>query len=145
MDRGGRGEDHDPPNGWTLRSLFAYFQMRVDLLERQLRDAIKAADKATGIANEALTARFEAVNEFRALVEDRAGKFMPRDLWEQSTAEQRLRNDELTERVAALTGRVTEIEARSTSSGDTAVTFRSWIAIAISVTAVIAAVAIALT
>lgn len=84
------GETEQQPSGWTIDSLKAYFEQRLndrdDFLNRlaaerdkQVSLAFSAAAEAVRKAETAAEKRFDAVNEFRGQLADQARDFMPRN------------------------------------------------------------------
>lgn len=78
-----------PEHGWTVETLFEYFNARItdmDVRQQQRFDAqtkaidaaMAAADKATDKAQEAAKDKFESVNEFRGTLTDQNATFITR-------------------------------------------------------------------
>lgn len=60
----------EPPKGWTLDTLFYYFEKRIDATKDSANLALSASEKAIAKAEIASEKRFESVNEFRAALND---------------------------------------------------------------------------
>jgi len=65
-------------NEWTVKTLKAYVDMRINAADRAVVTALKTAEKATRKAEKASNKRFTAVNEFRQSLSDQTATFIPR-------------------------------------------------------------------
>lgn len=115
------GETADQPSGWTIDTLAAHvssmfreadrrYEQRFVAQEKAVADALAAQDKAVqtalmaakeavGKAEAATEKRFDAVNEFRAQLNDQAGRLMTRD-------ESLSRHNRTAEQIAELQARI---------------------------------------
>jgi hypothetical protein len=123
------GETGDVESGWTVDTLHAHVQQRMNSLQmllderyatqtkavesafsaadRAVNAALLAAEKAVGKAESAAEKRFDAVNEFRGQLADQASTFMPR-------AEAETRLQALAEKIDDLATRIDKSEGRGT-------------------------------
>lgn len=135
------GETEANESGWTIDTLKAHYDTRLDSLEQSLAAhiaaldrltdskfvtfrtlidaeadrvglALASADKAVSKAEVAAEKRFEAVNEFRGQLNDQAGTFMTRV--EADAIQQRN-----TERIQDLTDRLNRADGQRSGSAST--------------------------
>ena len=125
-----RSPPNVPDNALTLRE---YVDVRFEAQEKAVNAALAAAQKAVEKAEAAAERRFESMNEFRGALSDASRLNMPR-----TEAEQQIRG--LTEKIDAVSSRLTARENRGEGKGQV----WSLIGSVVATIAAIIAVAIAL-
>jgi hypothetical protein len=83
----------------SVVSLREYIDIRFDAQEKAVQSALASADRAVAKAEAASDKRFEAVNEFRASLNDNTRTLMPRAEYEQAIKAMNEKIDILTNRV----------------------------------------------
>lgn len=96
-------EQYDEADELALRE---YVDVRINALELSMLNGLSTSKEAVEKAERATELRFDAVNEFRAQLDDQQRTFMPRLEYEQA-------HQALINRVDELTKRVDDREARS--------------------------------
>lgn len=121
---GGGGQTASQPSGWTIDTLAAHvvymireadrrYEQRFAAQETAVANALAAAKEAVDKAEAATEKRFEAVNEFRAQLNDQAARLMTRD-------ESLSRHNRTAEQITDLQGRIDSENrlARERTEGD---------------------------
>jgi uncharacterized protein YPO0396 len=93
----------EPPEGWTLDTLFYHFNERIDTAREAAKVALTAAEKAIAKAETASEKRFESVNEFRGALTDASKNNIAR-------AEVDSRFEAVTDKIKDLGDRLNRIE-----------------------------------
>ena len=94
------GETETRPSGWTVDTLMAHYDRRLNDMQRllderyaaqqrEVQTALTSAEKAVGKVELATEKRFESVNEFRAQLSDQTNSFLPREVADTTFAELR--------------------------------------------------------
>lgn len=89
-------EQYDEADELALRE---YLDVRINALELSMLNGLSTSKEAVEKAERATELRFDAVNEFRAQLDDQQRTFMPRLEYEQAHQALINRVDELTKRV----------------------------------------------
>lgn len=109
-----------------------------------IQQALDASQQAISKAEMANEKRFEGVNEFRGQLRDQQSTFLPRELFDQSKADDRGRQDAQAARLETLANRLTVMEASNLTRKDATVDTRAVLTLALGGIALLASIAIAL-
>jgi hypothetical protein len=91
--------------GWSFPTFKAYVDQRFSDQDKAVNAALSAAEKAVGKAEVAAEKRFDAVNEFRSVLNDQQQNLVTRNEYDQS-------HRSLVEKVDDLSARVDRNEGR---------------------------------
>jgi hypothetical protein len=116
-----------------LISLREYVDIRFDAQEKAVQSALASADRAVAKAEAASDKRFEAVNEFRASLNDNTRTLMPRAEYEQAIKA-------VNEKIETLTARINTRDDRGRGIGEGWAFLASAIGLIVSVITVIVVV-----
>src|SRR4029077_471564 len=91
--------------GWTFQTFKVYVDQRFSDQDKAVNAALSAAEKAVGKAEVAAEKRFDAVNEFRSVLNDQQKNFLTRNEYDQA-------HHSLVEKVDDLSARMDRSEGR---------------------------------
>ena len=102
------------PDGGESIPLRDYLKHVYDELQGEIDRRFLTQERATDLAAEALTARLEGMNEFRAAMSDQANKMLPLNVYD-------VQNKALVDRIAIADTRIAALErdAAATAAADT--------------------------